>query len=551
MTWHYDADVVVVGAGAAALAAAVAVVNEGKSVLLLEASSQPGGTAAISGGAFWIPNNSLLRAQGLTDPRDDALRLMARLSYPSLYDPAAPSLGLPQREYDLLAAFYDQGSDVIDEMTQLGALFPYIYPGFGFSPSPVSDPDYHAGLPENVSPYGRVLGNAPPGMVGWPGFLLTQSMIDWLTARNVTILTNHRVVGAVQNNDGEVVGVEIDHQGTPKRAKARRGVVFASGGFAHSRSKMRSLQRGPLFGTGSVPAGKGDFIDIASSLGAEIGNLANGFYFQIAIENAVAQQGHVTDLGAMAFHVYGDSTILVNKYGRRCVNEKMPYHVRTQSHFQVQTVDEPNLVEVMIWDDAVAQEPTPWPWRGVVPAPGSLPPWVIQANTLADLAAQIDARLDAIRGQTFAASAVVPSVKLDPNFVANLQDTIARFNGFAATGVDLDFQRGATTFENAWQGPSRSVTANRTMYPFAASGPYYAALLGAATLDTCGGPVVGADTRVLRPDGSAIPALFGAGNCIASPAARGYWGAGGTIGPALVFGFIAGRNAAREAVHPD
>ncbi|WP_338046546.1 FAD-binding protein [Polyangium spumosum] len=541
---------VIVGAGGAALAAAVAAVHEGRSVLLLEAGSQPGGTASISGGAFWIPNNSLMRAQGLTDPRDDALKLMARLSYPSLYDPAATWLGLPKREYDLLTAFYDNGSDVIDELTQLGALYPYIYPGFGFSPSPISDPDYHAGLPENVSPYGRVLGNAPPGLVGWPGFLLTQSMIDWLDARNVPIRTGHRVVDVLQKQNGEVVGVDIDHNGARKRAKARRAVVFATGGFAHARGKMLGLQRGPLFGTGSVPTGKGDFLDIASKLGAAIGNLSNGFYFQLSVEEAAAQDGHVTNLGAIAFSVYGDSTILVNKYGRRCVNEKLPYHVRAQSHFLTLGTDEPNLVQFMIWDEAVAQEPTPWPWRGVVPAPGSLPPFVIKANTRAELAAAIEARLDALRGQRFAASAVVPTATLDPSFVTNLEDTITRFNAFAQAGVDLDFQRGATSFENAWQGPSRSVTGNRTMHPISTTGPYYAVILGAGTLDTCGGPITGTNGRVLRPDGSAIPGLFGAGNCIASPAGRGYWGAGGTLGPALVFGFLAGRNAAREPIHP-
>ena len=111
----------------------------------------------------------------------------------------------------------------------------------------------------------------------------------------------------------------------------------------------------------------------------------------------------------------------------------------------------------------------------------------------------------------------------------------------------LDFHRGETPMEKAWQGPSRSTTGNRTMYPMTLDGPYYCAILGPATLDTCGGPVIGPDARVLRPDGSPIPGLFGAGNCIASPAGQAYWGAGGTLGPAITFGFIAGRNAAASA----
>jgi uncharacterized protein with NAD-binding domain and iron-sulfur cluster len=108
--WDQGADVVVVGTGGAALAAAAAAVDHGASVVMLEAAAEPGGTTRRSGGAFWIPNNSLMRAQGFTDPRDDALKLMARLAYPSLYDPAAPRLGLPQLQYELLAAFYDNGS---------------------------------------------------------------------------------------------------------------------------------------------------------------------------------------------------------------------------------------------------------------------------------------------------------------------------------------------------------------------------------------------------------------------------------------------------------
>jgi 3-oxosteroid 1-dehydrogenase len=51
---------------------------------------------------------------------------------------------------------------------------------------------------------------------------------------------------------------------------------------------------------------------------------------------------------------------------------------------------------------------------------------------------------------------------------------------------------------------------------------------------------------VLGADGRPIPALFGAGNCIGSPVGGGYFGPGGTIGPALTFGYIASRSALHE-----
>jgi len=76
-----SADVVVVGGGAAGFAAAVTAVREGASAILLERAEEVGGTTALSGGGVWIPNNYLMRAEGLTDPKGPALQYMARLRY--------------------------------------------------------------------------------------------------------------------------------------------------------------------------------------------------------------------------------------------------------------------------------------------------------------------------------------------------------------------------------------------------------------------------------------------------------------------------------------
>lgn len=80
--FDYEADVLVVGSGAAGFAAAVTAAREGCSVMLFEREDHVGGTPGLSGGTAWIPNNSSMREQGVEDPRDDALRYLARTAFP-------------------------------------------------------------------------------------------------------------------------------------------------------------------------------------------------------------------------------------------------------------------------------------------------------------------------------------------------------------------------------------------------------------------------------------------------------------------------------------
>ena len=86
-SWDSETDVVVVGGGFAGLVAAATARGRGREVIVLEAAQEPGGIMRISSGEYWIPNNSFLREAGISDPRADCLRLMARLSYPT---PPAP-----------------------------------------------------------------------------------------------------------------------------------------------------------------------------------------------------------------------------------------------------------------------------------------------------------------------------------------------------------------------------------------------------------------------------------------------------------------------------
>jgi hypothetical protein len=181
--------------------------------------------------------------------------------------------------------------------------------------------------------------------------------------------------------------------------------------------------------------------------------------------------------------------------------------------------------------------------------PGQEAPYVISGNTWEELATNINARLQKVSGQVSITSRIGPLTPLDDSFVPNMKATIDRFNSFAESGVDLDFGRGTTPIQTAWGMPPRpGNTKNSQMYPFSPSGPYHCIMLGGGTLDTKGGPVINTNAQVMHVSGKAIPGLYGAGNCIASPAGQAYWSGGGTIGPGMVYGYIAGLNAAKEKV---
>jgi predicted oxidoreductase len=237
--------------------------------------------------------------------------------------------------------------------------------------------------------------------------------------------------------------------------------------------------------------------------------------------------------------------IQVNRHGRRFVNEKIQYNERTQAHFVWDPVraEFPNLIGFMIWDARTARR---YAGYDPIPAAKASIEHVVQAATLEELEQTLAARLSKIADRT-------GGLKLAADFLPNLRASIARFNVFAENGRDEDFARGTATIETAFQfmiaEKAPNPHPNLTMHPIAGEGPYYAIMLGAGTLDTKGGPVANANGQVLDAvSGKPIPGLYAAGNCAASAAGQAYWAGGGTMGPAMTFGYLAGEAASREPV---
>ncbi len=83
-----------------------------------------------------------------------------------------------------------------------------------------------------------------------------------------------------------------------------------------------------------------------------------------------------------------------------------------------------------------------------------------------------------------------------------------------------------------------------------ATPPFYALALHNGTLGTSGGPRIDANARVRSYRGGVIPGLYAAGNASACVFGPAYPGGGATIGPALTFGYLAGKHAAGEPRRP-
>jgi len=517
-------DVVVVGAGGGGLPAALFSRWLGNDVVLLEKAAETGGTARKAAFWYWVPNNEKMKAAGITDLKEDFLRYVSRISRPEQYDPDSPTLGMDAWSFEQFNAIYDNASPATELLKERGAL-PYRH---------VPDAcDYWAELPENKAPRGRVLvhQNAKESMSDG-GLQSVTTMTETAVRDGIDVRTSHRVQRVIRDG-GRVVGVEaLNDQGVTVRIHARKGVIFATGGFTHDAEMRKNFLSLPLYPGCGARTNEGDFIRISSSLGAQLRNMNYAWMCPIAFESSVKGLPELSGIFSMG----GDSMIIVNSQGKRAVNEKLQYNELAQEFFRWDTreTNYPNRIMFALWDKRSQDHSAGTEYGNpVLPADADRAN-VIEAATLEELAALIGERLEKYTSAT-------GGLKLAGNFIDNLKATILRYNGFAAAGVDDDFERGTRAVQLQFNGAvaENPRSTNPTMYPISETGPYYATLLTGGTLDTKGGPKAAASGQILDDQDQPIPGLFGVGNCVASASAGSYWAGGATLGPIIALAYRA------------
>jgi succinate dehydrogenase/fumarate reductase flavoprotein subunit len=557
----YDCDVLVVGSGCGGMSAAVTAGHHGLNVLIAEKEPRFGGTTARSGGWLWIPGTSLAKAWGIEESPDQA-KTYLRHEAGNSFDAAR------------VDAFLTEGPKAVDFFTAKTAL------RFDM---PLTFPDYHAEAPggaqggrsmvtrpfdaHELGPHIKDIGSPLPeltvfGMMLGSGkeiihFMratkslasafyvarrLSRHAVDVMRhGRGMTLTNGNALAGRLAKSafdlkiplwlsspvleliveDGAVRGANIERQGKLFRVNARRGVVLACGGFPHDVARRKAMF--PHAGDGTAhfspgPVGNtGDGLRLAETAGGRIEDTLPNAAAWVPVSITERKDG---SKGVMPHFIdrAKPGVIAVMRDGRRFANEGNSYHDFVQAMMKASKPGE-EITAYLLCDHRALRRYG----LGCVP-PFPMPlghhlktGYLKRGTTLAELAERtgIDSQ--------------------------GLEATVAEFNALAEEGRDPAFGKGSRAYNryqgDALQGPNPCIAPIK-------DGPFYAIKMVIGDLGTYAGIKTDEHARALDEHGQPIAGLYAAGNDMASIMGGNYPGAGITLGPALTFGYIAGKHMA-------
>jgi 3-oxosteroid 1-dehydrogenase len=545
--WNDEVDIVVVGTGAAGLTAALTAAEQGLSALAIEKTAFFGGTTSLSGGVMWIPNNHLMRKAGLEDSPELALEYLKH------------NIG-NRVAGNKLASFVEHAPRMLEFLTKRGFLDVVTFEGFpdyraetpgGLSGGRSVEPKVFAGnklkawyeglrrrkislpivgtmtelrqLAAIRSDLGvflkawRVLPRQLMGLItGAKHHSTGSALIGWLAhalQQQKIPLRLNCALSEILTENGSVKGIVAIDQGEEVRVRCRKGVILASGGFDHNtalREKYLGGYGGAELSSGS-PGNEGDALKSVSELDVALDLMDDAWWAPTCLIPGRGPQIVIFERGK-------PGQIIVSKEGQRFANEAQPYNDFVKAMFEAQRSGLSALPSFMVFDQRFRDRyPLADMMPGITPKAYIDHGFLIRADNLADLAV---------------------AAGIDPE---GLTATVEEFNEMARLGVDTKYHRGEFAFDR-FSGDSK-VSPNCCLAPLEKP-PFYALQIHAGDLGTKGGLLTNEYAQVLRVDSEVIDGLYAAGNCSASVMGNFYPGAGGTIGPAMTFGYIAAMHAA-------
>lgn len=538
LEWPDTFDVIVVGSGCAGMTSALVAAHGGARVAVVEKADQLGGTTAAGGGVMWAPDNHLMPRRGFTDSRQAA----------AAYLRAATGDRLSAEEIDWYLENSAAAVKFLEEHTRVDYA-PLARPdyhrewpgstegGRGLDHQPF-DPSVVPGLREAVRPptylplitmdeRDHLHGGAPDPQlleeraqlgVRTMGGALTSALVASAWDLGIHIATGTAVTGLERPSVGDGSWT-VELSGTHgTRKMTTRNVVIATGGFEWSPQLTGTLLKFPVTPI-SAPSNTGDGLKLGLGVGAAVTETTDIWGVPVITAHGAEYDGHPSGrMGNVEATLPG--SIVVNRQGRRFVNEALNYHdfSRVFANIDPQTGEFQNIPAYLVMDATfVARYPVAG--HPVFSGADEAPEWMVQADTLPALAEKLG---------------------VDP---AGLAGTVERFNEYARDGEDQEFGRGAAEQDRHLGDPA--VTPNPCLAPLE-EGPFYAVQLHPGVLGTAGGLQTDLNGQVLDWDGVPLTGLYAAGNCSATVFKDAYPGGGATIGSAVTRAYAVGKHINRD-----
>ncbi len=515
-------------------------------MVVLEKDPVVGRTTAMSGGVLWIPNNPVMRAAGASDSRGDALEYLE-----AAVGDEGPATSTARKE-----AYIDAGSRLVSFLQSLGITFTYL-DGY---------PDYYPELP-GCSVRGRSIQadifdrrrlgawdkrlrvneglkmqllmrnlrealHVPYALTTAKGFrvagaVMARTTVGKLTgARKVSLgnaFSSHLLFQALRlgvtfrlntqvidllAGDGRVNGVVVSCEGNTEHLHAKSGVLLAAGGFARSESIRKKWGPQPSSSQWTLvnPDDDGDGISIGLEHGAAVALMDEAIWNPVTLPPE--GKPHAIFWERCAPH-----SLLVNAAGKRFCNESSSYMAVGQAMYANDAT-----TGWFIFDTRHRRR---YPFGDALPG-------ISPKRWLTDVYLKKQPSVRELERECGLPDGA-------------LVDTVEKFNRMCVAGVDTDFGRGASAYDRMEGDASNRPNPNLGTV---AAPPFYAVKAYPGDVSTCGGLVTDEHARVLREDGSTIEGLYAAGSSAATVMGRYYPGAGASLGPATVFGFLAANHVA-------
>lgn len=524
--WNADADVVILGFGGAGACAAIEAAGSGAKVLVLEKQPEAKliNNTRMSGGIYHCP-----------DPAGDraALKAYAKAMFSGENIPWKLEGEQPEWSDGLAEAWAEYSPQNIDFLQKLDPQYKTVafsaFAGAAFPKFPgAKDCKY------------RVFGSTFTGKASFDEATMNKPKMEKMNGEAFfyVLAEGARKKGArvmyetpakrlVQNDKGEILGVIAAGKGGREIAvRARRGVIITTGGYEYNKAMRKAFLEGPgaegwaFYGS---PDNTGDGISMAMAVGAGLAKVGKA---ASRIITAVPVRYHGLKAGLITPAVGRPNSIVVDNYGNRYAAEHLVtkdpsryFFYKEAVKFDILELIYPRVPSWLVFDETLRSTVTitnlgistagfgivPWSKDNMDAVQKG---WILRGDSIEEIAGKIRNHPE--------------NRKLMDS--QNLAASVAGFNDSCAKGKDEVFGRQAATLKPVDKAPFYALP----LYP---GGP-----------NTKGGIAANAAREVLDWEGKPIPRLFTAGEI--SSALKFVYQGGGNLTECIVFGRIAGKNAA-------